>query len=153
MPITLCIEDYNRHMGGVDIADQLRSYYDTQLTSFRAWRPMLFWAYDTMITIAYIIFKDMPRSPDAMTHEEFRRQCAWGLILAGAEQVSTSQASRSTKPKSVHLNVKEDTSLSLGRSCDCGRFPVHFEGGKRLGVGFAAERRGRTQQKTQSFYQ
>ena len=58
-------------MGGVDIADQLRSYYDTQLTSFRAWRPMLFWAYHTMVTNAYIIFKDMPRSPDAITHEEF----------------------------------------------------------------------------------
>ena len=29
MPIPLCIEDYNQPMGGVDIADQLRSYYDT----------------------------------------------------------------------------------------------------------------------------
>ena len=26
MPIPLCIEDNNRHMGGVNIADQLRSY-------------------------------------------------------------------------------------------------------------------------------
>ena len=106
-----------------------------------------------MITNAYIIFKDVPQSPDAITHKEFRLQCAWGLILAGAEQVSTSQASQSTKPKSVHLNVKEDTSLPLGRSCNCGHFPIHFEGGKRLGIGFAAGRRGRTQQKTQSFYQ
>ena len=112
---------------------------------------MLFWTYDTMITNAYIIFKDMPWSPDTITHEEFCLQCAWGFILAVAEQVSTSHASRSTKPKSVHLNVKKDTSLPLARSCDCGRFPVHFEGGKRLGVGFAAGRRGRTQQKTELF--
>ena len=61
--------------GGVDTADQLRSYYGTQLTSFRTWWPMLFWAYDTMITNAYIIFKDMPQSPGAITHEEFRLQC------------------------------------------------------------------------------
>ena len=114
MPIPLCIEDCNRHMGGVDIADQLRSYYDTQLTSSRTWWPMLFWAYDTMIINAYIIFKDMPQSPDAITHKEFRLQCAWGLILAGAGQVSTSQASQSTMPKSVQSNVKEDTSLPLG---------------------------------------
>ena len=37
MPIPLYIEDYSQHMGGVDIADQLRSYYDTQLTLFRTW--------------------------------------------------------------------------------------------------------------------
>ena len=29
MPIPLCIEDYNQHMGGADIADELRTYYDT----------------------------------------------------------------------------------------------------------------------------
>ena len=133
MPIPLCIEDYNQHMGGVDVADQLRSYYDTQLTSFLTWWPMLFWAYDTMTSNAYIIFKDMPQSPDTITHKEFRLQCAWGLILAGAGQISTSQASQSSKPKSVRSNVKEDTSLPLGRSRDCRHFPIHLEGGKRLG--------------------
>ena len=50
MYIPECIDDYNQHMGGVDIADQLRSYYDTQLTSFRTWWPMFFWAVDTMLT-------------------------------------------------------------------------------------------------------
>ena len=91
---------------------------------------MLFWAYDTMTTNAYITFKDMPQSPDAITHKEFRLQCAWGLILAGSGRISTSQAPQSTKRKSVRPNVKEDTSLPLGRSCDCGHFPIHLEGGK-----------------------
>ena len=91
-------------MGGTDIADQLRSYYDTQLTSFRTWWPMLFWAYETTITNAYIIFKDMPQSLNGITNKEFRLQCAWGLILAGAGQVSTSQASQSKKPKSVRYS-------------------------------------------------
>ena len=119
--------------GSVDIADQLHSYYDTQLTSFRTWWPMLFWAYDTMITNAYIIFKDMPQSPDAITHKEFCLQYTWDLILVGAGQVSTSQSSQSTKLKSVKPNVKEGTSLPLGRSCDCGNFPTHLDGGRRLG--------------------
>ena len=93
MRIPLCIEDYNQHMGGVDIADQLRSYHSTQLSSFRAWWPMFFWAYDPMISNA---FGGMPRGPDIITHKGFRLHCAWSLILAGAEQISTSQDSQST---------------------------------------------------------
>lgn len=33
--IPTCIENYNHHMGGVDIADQYRAYYDTQIISRR----------------------------------------------------------------------------------------------------------------------
>jgi len=32
LPIPVVIDDYNHFMGGVDIADQLRGYYGTQLT-------------------------------------------------------------------------------------------------------------------------
>ena len=47
MPILLYIDDYNQPIGGADtgITDQLNCY-DTQLTSFRTWRPMLFWVFD-----------------------------------------------------------------------------------------------------------
>ena len=81
MMIPLCIDDYNRHMGGVDTADQLRSYYDLQLISWPTWWPMLFWAYDTMVGNAFIIFKSMPQTP-GLEHKQFRLQCAWGLINA-----------------------------------------------------------------------
>jgi hypothetical protein len=131
--IPLCIDHYNYTIGGVDIADQLRSYYDTQLTSFRTWWPMLFWAFDTMVTNAYFIYQDMPQSSNTITHKEFRLQCAWGLILAGSGPISTSQIVQSTKAKSTQSNVKEDTYLPLDRSCDCRHLPVHLEEGKRLG--------------------
>ena len=84
MLIPLCIDDYNQHMGGVDLADHLRSYYDTQLTSFRTWWLMLYWVFGTMVINGYYIFKDMPQTPP-MTHKEFRLQAAWGLILAKTE--------------------------------------------------------------------
>ena len=42
LPIPLFINDYNHFIGGVDIADQLRSYYSTQRTSFRNWYPLFF---------------------------------------------------------------------------------------------------------------
>ena len=37
MPISLSIDDYGRQIGGVDMADQSKNYYDTQLTSFHTW--------------------------------------------------------------------------------------------------------------------
>ncbi|CAB4385768.1 unnamed protein product [Rhizophagus irregularis] len=35
LPIPIVIDDYNHFMGGVDIADQLRGYYGTQLPDFK----------------------------------------------------------------------------------------------------------------------
>jgi hypothetical protein len=37
MAILQCIDHYNHHMGVIDIANQVRSYYDTRLTFFRTW--------------------------------------------------------------------------------------------------------------------
>ena len=55
MPIPKMIDDYNQHMGGVDIADQRRAYYNTQITSCRIWMPLFFWLLDTAIVNSYII--------------------------------------------------------------------------------------------------
>ena len=49
--------DYNNWMGGVDIHDQLRSYYTTQITTVRTWLPLFFWALDAAVINAYIIGK------------------------------------------------------------------------------------------------
>ena len=42
LPIPCVIDDYNHFMGGVDIADQLRGYYGTQLPVRRIWIPLFF---------------------------------------------------------------------------------------------------------------
>lgn len=42
LPIPIFIDDYNYHMGAVDIADQLRSYYCTQQTARRNWYPLFY---------------------------------------------------------------------------------------------------------------
>lgn len=53
MTLPLSIDDCNHNLGSVDLADRMHTYCDTQLTSFRTWWPMLFSAYDTMVTNAY----------------------------------------------------------------------------------------------------
>ena len=67
---------------------------------------MLCWAYDTMITNAYVIFGDMPQSPDAITHKEFRLQCAWGGCWTSLNLTSLPVYKAKIHP----VNVKEDTS-------------------------------------------
>ena len=69
MTIPCCIDDYSHPMGGGDIADQRRNYYDTQLASFRTWRPMVFWALDTMIKDAYFFYLDMPQASKTIAHK------------------------------------------------------------------------------------
>jgi hypothetical protein len=56
-------------MGGVDIADQLRSYYSTQLAVFRTWVPLFFWLLDTTIINSYLICKKLNIINE---HKEFR---------------------------------------------------------------------------------
>lgn len=40
--ISVAVYNYNHLMGGVDITDQLHSYYDAQLTTFWTWFPIFF---------------------------------------------------------------------------------------------------------------
>jgi hypothetical protein len=53
LPIPGAINDYNHHMGGVDIADQLRAGFSTQQRGVKPWRPLFYWLLDTTIINAY----------------------------------------------------------------------------------------------------
>ena len=66
-------------MNGVDIADQLCSYYSTQLRTYRAWAPIFFWLLDTTIINAYLINKLFG---SFMHHRGFRQFLAKNLIVS-----------------------------------------------------------------------
>ena len=69
MNIPRCIDDYNNYMGGVDIADQYRSYYNTQLILQFPWFPILFWLVDTALINSFIMYSDLDK---LLEHKEFR---------------------------------------------------------------------------------
>jgi hypothetical protein len=129
MPIPTCFDDYNHHMGGVDIADQLRCYYDIQLICWRTWWPLFFYAMDTMITNSYIIYCDIPGVPK-ITHKAFRLSCAWGLILAADTPKAASNSSSNSSKASRGKYIKKDTVLPSDRRCECGHMSVY--GQKRV---------------------
>lgn len=73
-------------MGGVDIAYQYRSYFDTYLMTFKTWFPIFFWALDTALVNSYIIYRDLD-TYESIKNKEFCLLVAWDLILEGAHEV------------------------------------------------------------------
>lgn len=79
------IDDYNHKMNGVDLSDQFRSYYNTQLTVFRMWMPLFFWILDTTIVNSYQIYK---AQGGTLSHKEFRINLAWSMATEGIQDDS-----------------------------------------------------------------
>ena len=71
------VDDYNHHMNGVDVADQLRSYYNTQQIVRRNWMPLFFWLLDTAIINAYRIVRTLGSTQE---QKEFRHELVWDLV-------------------------------------------------------------------------
>ena len=93
-------------MGGVDIYDQLQSYYTTQITTVRTRLPLFFWALNTAIINAYIISKEIFRTSRKpfQSHRRFRIRLAWNLIIMGSRQMGlneheTERLLRQSSPK------------------------------------------------------
>lgn len=81
LKIPKLIDDYNHNKNGVDLSDQFRSYYCTQLTVVRTWMPLCFWILDTTIVNSYRIYAVRKGT---LTHKEYRFNLAWALIASGA---------------------------------------------------------------------
>jgi len=113
LPIPSFINDYNYHMGSVDIADQLRSYYSTQQRASRNWYPLFYWLLDTSIVNAYRLLRTLyPHQKSQTKHYLFRERLANKLIDIGLaehlemieEPAPPSPVTESTSPDSNSLD-------------------------------------------------
>jgi hypothetical protein len=56
LPIPAPIDAYNHHMGGVDIANQLRASFTTlRPQNLRYWKPLFYWLLDIALTNSYLL--------------------------------------------------------------------------------------------------
>jgi hypothetical protein len=109
LPVPAAIDDYNKWMGGVDIADQLRANYNVQQRSSRNWYPLLFWLLETTIVNTYIIMKTLrnwPARDHTAHHKQFRKQLAKLLMAEGVRESANAPiqpASEETSPPTMNV--------------------------------------------------
>ena len=74
------VANYNEGMGGVDLADQLSSYYTVGRPSIRWWRYLCWWLFQVSMVNSYLLYRaSMPvvnGKPQAMRHIDFR----WSVL-------------------------------------------------------------------------
>ena len=56
------IVDYNQHMGGVDIGDQYRKYYEVRTKSRKFYRYIFWFLLEICILNSYILYRYAPRA-------------------------------------------------------------------------------------------
>jgi len=92
-----CIVEYNRHMGGVDLSDQMVSYYSFSHRTVKWWRRVFFHLIDTAIVNAYILYSESRQSSRKLTHVNFRVELAKGLLGQAGEEIEALSADPATQ--------------------------------------------------------
>ena len=81
-----CPVDYNKHMGGVDLANQAMCYYSVGKKSLKWWRRLFWRMHDQAITNAFILHKsNSPNTANVKPQKYFRIQLAYALTTSAYE--------------------------------------------------------------------
>ena len=85
VPCPMSIINYNAHMGGVDLADQQRSYYGVGRESKKFWTYLAWYIINTSIVNSFILMmKSLPRplthEQHNMTHLKYRMKIVSQLV-------------------------------------------------------------------------
>ncbi|MFX3650896.1 MAG: hypothetical protein ACE3JU_26435 [Paenibacillus sp.] len=99
LPIPKIIDDYNKHMNGVDQADQLRTYMTTHRKGRWVWLPIFWWLLDTAAGNAFILYRlhalelrqQIPESEAHLrekSHRDWMEHVAFGMIVDGFERMN-----------------------------------------------------------------
>ena len=92
-------EDYNKHMGGVDLYDQFVSTYRVCISSKKWWCPFFAWAVNASMANAWNLFHTVQKQKVGML--EFQREVMTILAYKPAKSLAF--------PRYVASNVKLDT--------------------------------------------
>ncbi|XP_072342411.1 piggyBac transposable element-derived protein 4-like isoform X1 [Scyliorhinus torazame] len=141
--------EYNKYMGGVDLSDQMRSYYPVGRASKKWWRCVLWYLMNITIVNAWLIFKRSshdPPLPSRYDHLNFRTSLAKmlrGDYSAGVSRKGRLSLSSGTRYQvtfcnpNAHNVVKIDGRKKVCR--ECSKHKRKTESGRSVETSFKCE--------------
>ena len=104
------IDLYNHFMNGVDVADQLRSYYTSQRVHLKTWKPLWHFLLDTTVCNCFKIASATPQRPYTELqshdrHKTFNMELINGLYENSERLHAPACPRRSMKPNKLSLLV------------------------------------------------
>lgn len=98
------IVQYNKNMGGVDLADQYTATYCFLRKSLKWWRKLFFWGLEASIVNAFILYKasTVNSNNKKISHKQFREELLLGLV--GDLRVTTKTGRPSSSDKEQRLD-------------------------------------------------
>lgn len=100
-PTVVC--EYNKHMGGVDLADHLLSSYSFTRRSVKWWRKMFFWLLEVAVTNSFILYNTQNRP---VKHRQYRRELVKQLVGDVRNKESRKRGRPSSSDKEERLNCR-----------------------------------------------
>ena len=93
VPCPTTVVKYNNNMGGVNLRDQLMSYYAMSCCTQRWWLKLTFNLLENAVVNAYILAKGVS-STDNLTQLSFRKQLAVKLCKVSSQPVTPANIGR-----------------------------------------------------------
>ncbi|XP_030578579.1 piggyBac transposable element-derived protein 4 isoform X2 [Archocentrus centrarchus] len=106
IPIPPAVKDYNQHMGGVDLSDQLIGYYDVLHKTKKWYKTFFFHFVDIAIVNAFILYQAQCKVKGLvpMHQKAFRETLAVELSMVGPQQSTSQQEHLEPHHRLVHIN-------------------------------------------------
>lgn len=81
------VQDYNKHMGSVDVADFMANSYSEMRRSLKWYKKLVFYLNDVSVTNAYLLFKDLTGSK--IRHVDFVLDLVEQLVVSATLEAET----------------------------------------------------------------
>ena len=115
------VAEYNKYMGGVDLADQLVTYYGFEHRSLKWWKKLFFFLMETAVVNSYILYCDRnPNKKNRYSHLKFSIELANDLLSSAGDVHAEQRLGPHQHPSQPAARLVERHFMVQGgqRNCD-----------------------------------